>query len=117
MPRAVELQAADGTPLAAFDFGTVLPGTSSAPVPIRFKNTGTVAVNVKVWVENAASTDGTLNLSFGGGIGVTALTEADAEDLGILPAGLALAATVSYVVPAGSQGVMQARSVLKFKYG
>lgn len=116
MPRAVELQAADGTPLAAFDFGTVLPGTSSAPVPIRFKNTGTVNVNIKVWVENAATSDGALSLSFGA-VGVTALTEAAADDLGILAPDAVLAGEASYVVPPESEGVMQAQSVLKFKYG
>lgn len=116
MPRAVELQAADGSPLPAFDFGTVLPGTSSTPVPIRFKNTGTVAVNVKVWVENAASSDGALSLSFGA-VGVTALTEATADDLGILAPGAVLVGAASYVVPAESEGVMQAQSLLKFKYG
>lgn len=116
MSRAVELQAADGTPLAAFDFGTVLPGTSSAPKAITFKNTGTVGVVIKVWVENANAADGSLSVSFGG-VALTAQAEADAPTVATLAPGASVFAEVSYVVPVESAGVMQAQSVLRFKYG
>lgn len=116
MPRSVQLQDMAGEPLTAFDFGTVLPGTSSAITPLQLRNTGDVAVVVKVWVENASPADGTLSVSFGSA-SITAQDEASADILGTLAAGDALTGEASYVVPPLSEGVMQARSILKFKYG
>ena len=115
MPRSVELQNADGTPLTAFDFGTVLPGTTSAPHPVQLKNTGDVAVTLKAWIENVIPADGTLTVAFGG-VAVLGATQATASDLGPLAPAAALAGQASYTVPALSEGVMQIQSRLKFQY-
>lgn len=115
MPRAVQLQNSDGTPLAAFDFGTVLPGTTSAIKDVQLRNTGDVAVSLTVWVQNNAPLNGTLSVSFGG-VGVLGVSEQTADDLGSLPPGAALAGQVQYAVPAISEGAAQVQSYLKFQY-
>ncbi|MFK7601894.1 hypothetical protein ACI3L1_06745 [Deinococcus sp. SM5_A1] len=115
MARSVELQNADGTPLTAFDFGTVLPGTTSAPHPVQFKNTGDIAVTLKAWIENVIPADGTLALAFGG-VAVLGVDQGNASTLGILAPGVVLTGDASYTVPALSEGVMQIQSRLKFQY-
>jgi len=100
----LELQTPAGEPLAGFDFGDVLPGTSSAPLAFRAANTGdTPHTRLLAWVEQASTADGEMRVSLGG-VAVTGTAEAPTVLPGLAP-GATVPGEIVWLNPAGSLGL------------
>lgn len=115
MPLDIDIQNPDGTPLTGFNFGDVLPGTTSAPLALRLVNTGTVPHSaILAWIEQADTSDGEMRVTIGG----TAITGTSRDAPTTLPGlavGASVAGEVTFYNPAGSEGVPVDTGVLRVR--
>lgn len=103
---ALELQKLDGTHADPGDFGTVLPGNSSAAKQYQLKNVGSEALaQLLCWVEQLNPDGGSLLVKING----TDIVGTSRETATVLP-GLAVNATYPveavFATPAGVIGIL-----------
>ncbi|GGR11369.1 hypothetical protein GCM10008957_25140 [Deinococcus ruber] len=115
MPKQLSIQDAGGQPLASFDFGEVLPGTSSSNKALLITNTGDADIAaVSAWIEQTSIADGELKVTVGG-VTITSTDQASATALGSLAVGVSLTGQAWFSVPADSVGVPVDTGMLRLR--
>ena len=98
---SVTIETPDGAPRTNLDLGSVSAGSSSADVPFRIRNNGTVDLPApKAWVEQGSVADGELVVVVDG-----EPLNAAPTTLAALPVGGTVAGVLRFVNPPGSAGL------------